>query len=551
MNKSYEEKSKFSNFIVQGGILAFTGVLVRILGLAKRVPQAYIIGDIGNSYYSAAYEAYNIAYTIAAYGIPLSVSKLVSARVSKGEYKNAHKVFRCALSFAFIMGLLASLIVFFFSDDFSELLHEPMSSLPLKVLAPTLFVVCIMAVFRGYFQGLGTMVPTAISQLIEQVILISVSLSAAYFLTGYGEKVGRVLHNENYKYAYGAAGTTLGCFAGALIGMIFLVLLYKAHSKQSKKQIYRDTTDVTETTAEVFKILIFTILPVLVSSFVNNLSNIIDLSIYNYAMVLKGLDDIKSVNWGIYSGKYTVLINVPIAISASMGASSVPTISGLIKQKKFELCSSKINSVVRITMMVAIPCAVGMCVLAPSLMWFLFSSTNETGANLLRIGSVGIVLFSFSTLSNSILQGMSKLIKPITHGLIALALHVTILFCLFKFTDWNIYAVPFSNNFFSLFICIMNLYSISKILGYRQEVKRTFLLPLAGSAVMGTVVFFLDKFLCKNGLSRISILFTIFVGILVYLFVLLLTKAVTKEELSRIPGGLKLYAVLKRIHLMN
>lgn len=548
-NKS--EKSKFNNFIVQGGILAFTGVLVRMLGLAKRIPQAYIIGDIGNSYYSAAYEAYNIAYTIAAYGIPLSVSKLVSARVSKGEYKNANKVFKCALTFAVIMGLTAFLTVLFCADFFSNVLHEPMCSMALKVLSPTLFVVCVMAVFRGYFQGLGSMVPTAVSQLVEQVILIGVGLTSAYFFSDYGEKVGLILHNENYKYAYGAAGTTLGCFAGAFAGMIFLVLLYKAHSRDFKRKVYRDQTDVTETTREVFKILILTILPVLVSSFVNNLSNIIDLSIYNYSMVRKGLDDIKSVNWGIYSGKYTVLVNVPIAISASMGASSVPTISGLVKQKNYEVVSSKISSVLRITMMVSIPCAVGMAVLAPSLMWFLFSTTGETGPMLLRIGAAGIVFFSFSTLTNSILQGMSRLIKPISHGLIALALHVTLLMCLLKFTDMNIYAVPFSNNFFSLFICILNLISISKILGYRQEVKHTFIIPVIGSAVMGVVVYFLDKALCRNGYSRPLILITILVGAFVYFVFLLVTKGISKEDLSKVPGGTRLYGFLHKLHLMN
>lgn len=545
------EKNKFNNFIVQGGILAVTGVLVRMLGLAKRIPQAYIIGDIGNSYYSAAYEVYNIAYTIAAYGIPLSVSKLVSARVSKGEYKNAHKVFKCALTFAVIMGLVAFFTVFFLADYFSRILHEPMCSLALKVLSPTLFVVCVMAVFRGYFQGLGTMVPTAISQLIEQVFLIGVGLSSAYFFKGYGEKVGLILHNEYYKYSYGAAGTTLGCFAGAFAGVIFLILLFRAHYHDFRKKMYRDASDVTENSRQVFRILLLTILPVLVSSFVNNLSNIIDLSIYNYSMVLKGLDDIKSVNWGIYSGKYTVLVNVPIAISASMGASSVPTISGLIKQKDYKTVSSKIGSVLKITMMVSIPCAVGMAVLAPSLMWFLFSTTDSTGPLLLRIGAAGIVFFSFSTLTNSILQGMSKLIKPISHGLIALAFHVTLLMCLLKFTDLNIYAVPLSNNFFSLFICILNVVSISRILGYRQEIKRTFIIPLTGSIVMGAVVYFLDKILCKNGYSRPFILLTILAGALVYFIFLLVAKGISKEDLSKVPGGTKLFGLLCRFHLMN
>lgn len=551
MNKE-NEKSKLNNFIVQGGILALTGVLVRVLGLAKRIPQAYIIGDIGNSYYSAAYEIYNVVYTIAAYGIPLSVSKLVSARVSKGEYKNANKVFNCAMTFAIIMGLVSSLFVFFFSDGLSALLKEPMSSLALKVLSPTLFFVCLLAVFRGYFQGLGSMVPTAISQLIEQIVLIIVSLTGAYLLmNNKGTEVGLIRHNEYYKYAYGAAGSTLGTVAGSLCGLIFLYLLYKAQYKKFKKKIYRDSTDTVETTFFVFRCLLLTIVPVVVSSFVNNISNFMDQFIFSNMCKMKGLDEIRSVNWGIYSGKYSVLINVPIAISAAMGASSVPTIAGLMKRKEYDDLRSKIGSVFKITMMVAIPCAAGFIVLAPSLMWFIFSTTEPIAPTLLRIGAAGVVFFSFSTLSNGILQGMSRMIKPITHGLIALLLHATLLFCLLNFTSLNIYAVALSNNFFSLFICAMNLYSISKELKYRQEVKKTFIAPIISSLIMSGVIFLATLVTYRNGFTRVGVLINIFIGIITYFISMLLLRAVSKDELQRLPGGSRLYRFLNKMHIMR
>ncbi|MCR5311607.1 MAG: polysaccharide biosynthesis protein [Lachnospiraceae bacterium] len=548
--RSGRDRGKFNNFIVQGGILALAGVIVRMLGLFKRVPQAYIIGDVGNAYYAAAYEIYNIVFTISVYGLPISVSKLVSANVSKGQYRNADKIFKCAMGFALVTGLISSVLVFVFSDPLSRILNEPMSYLALRTLAPTLFFVSVMGVIRGYFQGLGTMVPTAISQLIEQVALVSVGLSAAFFMTKQGEKVGLILHNENYKAAYGARGATLGCLAGAVCGLVFLLFLYRAYRKRLNRQIYRDPSHTIDSTPMVFKSLILTIIPVVISSTVNNISNFIDQFIHNRMMIEKGLEAIKSVNWGIYSGKYSVLINVPIAISAAMGASSVPTISGLMKQKDYDSVKNRIERVIRITMMVSIPCAVGMGVLAPSIMYTLFSSANPVAVNLLRIGAVGIVLFSFSTLTNAILQGMSRLIKPIVHGLIALCLHVLILLALFNLTDLNIYAVALSNNFFSLAICIMNIASISLILKYRQEVKRTFLMPAVSALVMGGVIFVLDMLFTKNGYSRILTLANILIGAVVYFILLILTKAVGKDELSAVPGGTRLYALLNRLHLM-
>lgn len=543
--------SKFNNFIVQGGILALAGVIVRMLGLVKRIPLYYIIGDVGNSYYSAAYEIYNIVFTISVYGLPISVSKLVSANVSKGRYRNADKIFKCAISFAIFTGLLSSTLVYIFSDQLSGLLNEPMSYLALKTLAPTLFVVSVMGVIRGYFQGLGTMLPTAISQLIEQIVLVGVSLSMAYVMSKKGEKVGLILQNENYRAAYGARGATMGCLVGAIAGLLFLLLLYYAYRKKLNRQIYRDPSHNIDGSLEVFKALILTIVPVVISCTVNNISNFIDQFLHNRIMIEKGLEAIKSTNWGIYSGRYSVLINVPIAIAAAMGASSVPTLSGLMKREEYELAGDRVERVIRVTMMLAIPCAMGMAVLAPSLMWFLFSSTEKTAVVLLRIGSVGVVLFSFSTLTNSILQGMSRLSKPIIHGVIALVIHVALLVSLLKFTDMNIYAVAFSNNFFSLAICIMNIVSISRILRYSQEMLRTFVLPIVSAGVMGVCIYFLDRVFNANGYSRALTAANIIIGALVYFLGLILTRALGYEELCAVPGGEKLYRLLKKLHLMK
>lgn len=544
------KNSKLNNFIVQGGILAAAGILVRMLGLLKRIPLTYIIGDVGNSYYSAAYEIYNIVLTVSSYGIPLSVSKLVAARVSKGQYKNANKIFRCTLIFAFAVGTLASSLVFLFAESLSGIMNEPMSFMALRVLAPTLLVVAVMGVFRGYFQGTGTMVPTAFSQLIEQIVLIAVSLSAAFLLSKKGEKAGALLKNGNYKNAYGAAGATLGCCVGAIASLVFLILLYKRHSRSMNKKILRDQTTIIESTGAVYKALIFTIVPVVVSSTVNNISNFLDQYIHNKIMVQKGLEAIKSVNWGIYSGKYLVLIGVPIAMSNAMGASSVPTLSGLMRNKAYDEAREKVGSIIRITMMVSIPCAVGMAALAPDIMYTLFSTTNETGPNLLRIGAAGIIFFSLSTLTNGILQGMSKLSKPIIHALISLAIHVTILVALLQFTNWNIYAVAFSNNFFSLTMCILNIYSISKTLKYRQEVLKTFIIPSVCSAIMGGVLLVLNRVFMKGGYSRILTLVEIIIGILIYFITMLLSKGISERELKMLPGGMKLYSILSKLHLM-
>ena len=213
---------KKSNFIVQGGILAAAGILSRIIGIARRFPMEHIIGDVGNGYYSAAYEVYSIMLIISCYSLPLAVSKVVSAKMSKRQYKNANRAFQCAMIFALVAGGLTFLIVEVFGDIIaSKFILEPMSAMALKVLGPALLIVSVMGVFRGYFQGLGTMMPTAISQIIEQIFVLIASIAGAFILYNRGEKVGALLHNENYAPSYGAAGASLGPVIGSLIGLIF------------------------------------------------------------------------------------------------------------------------------------------------------------------------------------------------------------------------------------------------------------------------------------------------------------------------------------------
>lgn len=549
---SNKKTSKLNNnFLIQGSILAIASVFVRMLGLFKRIPLPYIIGDVGNSYYSAAVDIYQLFWTISAYGIPVALSKLVSAKVSKGEYRNAEKIFKCTLKFALLMGTFSTLIVFFFSDSLARVFREPMSYMAVKAIAPSLVMVCVLSVFRGYYQGMGTMVPTAISQVFEQIATVLVGLTAAYFLTKYGNKVGLLLHNENYKYAYGAAGAVMGCVAGSFIAMVFIILLYRSNRRKFKKNVYKDPTNKLDSSLTIYKSIILTIIPVVISSSVTTLSNLLDHYLHNLFMDIKGLSEIKTVNWGVYSGKYMVLVSVVLALSTAMGAATVPTLSGHIKKKEFDIALSKISSVIRLTMLVAIPAAVGLAFMAPSLIYLLFSSTNPVAPNLLRIGGVGIILFSLASLTSYILQGINHLYTPIKHALIALCVHVLLMSGLLYFTDLGIYSVALSNNVFAFIMSALNILSIKRILSYKQELKKTFIFPLCSALLMGIVIFVLDKVLCKNGFSRVKIILTVLVGAFVYFVSILLTKTVGKEEILKFPMGKKIYSLLNKLHLVD
>ena len=189
---SEQRKKNEKNFLVQGSILAIAGVITKLIGAFYRIPLLNIIGTEGNGYYSVAFSIYSVALMLTSYSLPLAVSKLVSARVAVGEYKNAHKIFRGAITFALLAGGFVALLVFFGADFIATtIMHLDMSAYALRVLAPCILIVALLGVLRGFFQGIGSMVPTAISQVIEQIINAVVSIAGAYVLLTAGKAVGK------------------------------------------------------------------------------------------------------------------------------------------------------------------------------------------------------------------------------------------------------------------------------------------------------------------------------------------------------------------------
>lgn len=555
MSKS---KSKGTNFLVQGSILAFASIISRIIGLIYRLPMTDIIGDLGNSYYGSAYEVYSIMLIISSYSLPLAVSKLVSAQMSKGRRRMAYQVLKGAMLFALISGAVFSLLVFFGAGFFSETyLKTPNCIFALRVLAPALLVVAILGVLRGFFQGLGTMIPSAISQIVEQIVNAIVSVWAAYMLFGYGKRIGGVLGDpEHYSAAYGAAGGTLGTNLGSVAGLLFMIFVFCVYMRVFKRQLKRERISAMEPFLETIKMLFITIIPVLLSTTIYNISSFIDNGIYKHIAYAQGYvsDDI-DVWWGVYTGKYKLMINVPISIASAMAASSVPTLTASFGKKDMNAVKRELNSAMRFVMIIAFPCAVGLGVLAKPIFLLLFPSTAQTldlAGTMMYMGAIAVVFYSMSTLSNGLLQGIGRMKAPVINAAIALVLHVIILVVMMLFFRLNIYAVVLSNVLFALIMCILNSISLARYSGYRQEVVRTFIIPAICSAIMGGASFGIYRLLYLiSSNNTISVIIAMIVAVVVYAVTILLLKGVTENELRRFPKGSSLLLLAKKVHLLK
>lgn len=542
---SSEQKN---NILVQGSILAVASIMVRLIGVIYRIPMNNILGEEGNGIYSVAFNIYNTALIISSYSLPLAVSKLVSARTVKREYKNAYRIFRNAMLFAVISGLLAGLIIFFGAEGFEKLYMKPGLARPLRILAPTLFVVAVLGVLRGLFQGKGTMVPTAFSQILEQIINAIVSVAAAYFFMSE--------HSAAFDIAaYGAAGGTLGTLSGAVMALFVLLFVFMLNRPLFKKQMKRDRSGRRESSSLQFAYLIFTIIPVILSQTVYQISTTVDDALFGNIMHQKGFDDVLITSLqGVYNSQYILLVNVPLSIATAMASSAIPSIVASMEMKNYSMVRSKITSAIKFNMVIAFPSAVGLMALAGPIMRLLFPNLvtyRDVAVNLMRYGSFAIIFFAFSTITSAILQGMNYMSLPVIHNLISLVIHTVVMVVLLNFTKLGIYVLVIGNVTFPILVCVLNWIAIKRRLGYRQEIRGTFFIPVIASAIMGAAaygIYELVYIVIKSNL--ICTLIAVFAAIIVYAGLILVLRCFKEEEIYDLPMGRKIAGIAKKLHLI-
>ena len=574
------ENNKKSNFLVQAGILAAAGFISRIIGLLYRSPLTAIIGDLGNGYYQAAYNIYTIILLISSYSIPSAISKVIAQKLGVKEYRNAHRIFRCSVWYVLAVGGVASLFLFFGAGFLVDGAAIPV----LRVFAPTIFLYGLLGVLRGYFQAHRSMVQTSISQILEQIANALVSIGAALFLIHifvpdsvaqigemlgktlsgqpaiYGAAAGAVLAGQDAAYEvnhamYGAIGSALGTGAGVGIGLLFMWSVYALNRGVLLRRADRDRNHEVESYRDISKLIVMVVTPFILSTAAYNLSTSLNSTVYlKLYRAVKGLDEATVyANYGVFSGKAVTICNIPVAFASAMTSAMIPAVAQLMAQENYEGTRLRVGMAVKSTMILAIPCGVGMFVLAKPVTWLLFpqKATIDLAARLLMAMAVSVVFFSLSTLSSSVLQGIGKVNTPIYNALIALAVQTVTLVVLLLYTNLDLYALVIANIVYSGLMCILNQVAVRRAIDYRQEFRHTFLLPFAAAAVMGVVAFLVYHGLYLLSSSTVvSVIPAILIAAAVYFVLLILFRAVTEQELRGLPKGYLLVKVAKKCRLM-
>ena len=543
------DKRKTSDFLKQGGVLAAASILVRMIGLVYRIPMANILGDEGNGIYSAAFEIYNILLIISSYGMPMAVSKMVSAKCAQRCYRDAYHIFRCSMVFSIISGGLAALFVFFGADMLEAKFFSKYHgiAIPLRVLAPTIFIVAVMGVFRGLFQGKKTMMPTAFSQIFEQVVNAFVSVAAAYMLMRSHSASPRIA-------AWGAAGGTLGTCLGALTAFLILFFIYLLYLPVMRKQEKRDRMSVGGSLGMTYRLIFCTVIPIILSQTVYQLSGIVDVTLFNAVMEgKKTAGELVSSLLGIYSTKYKILVSVPIAISTAVASSMVPGLVSSFMRNDMREVKRKVSIAVKFNMLIAFPSAMGLAVLATPIIRLLFPGSDyEVGAIMLMTGSTCVIFYALSTVTSGVLQSIDQMNLPVLHSLISLVIHIALLYGLLEFTNLGAYALVVGNVTYPILVCVLNGRSVRKHLGFKQEVTKTFCIPLLASSVMGIVAYFVYEglFLLTNRIY-LAVIPAIVAAVFIYFVMVLKLGGLGRQELYEFPMGRRMSILADKLKLLK
>ena len=531
------------SFVKGAAILGAAGLIVKFIGAIFRIPLTNIIGADGMANYQVAYPIYAALVVISTAGLPAAISKLVSERVTLGDYRGAHQVFQTAFKLLVIIGVLSTVAMYALSGALANAAQIPSAKLSLIMIAPSLFFVSILSAYRGYFQGLQMMAPTAVTQLIEQAVKLGAGLYFAWLWFPRGE-------------AYGAAGALLGVTLSEVCALAVIILLY-SRKKQRLAHHKKQATGFTMISGRsTMRDLLYTAIPVTIGACLMPIVNFLDTLIVTNTMANIDYSAFNPLtpktSFGVLTGSVNPLINMPAVLSLALCMSLVPAISEARAIKSPALVSARSAMGFKLSILIGLPCAIGMFILAGPIISLLYSKGLEPqelimGTQLLQTLSVGVLFLTLLQSMTGVLQGAGHPGIPLFSLALGAIVKIVISILLIRVPSININGAA---------IGTAACYGIAALLNVGFVFKHTrpsirpisgVLMPVFSAAVMGAAVVALHHAVLPALGSTKAALLCIAAAVIVYVVMLFLTKAIRKEDMEYIPGGARVTRFMTRL----
>lgn len=524
------------SFMQGAVILGIAGIIIKVMGAFFRIPLANLIGDEGMGYYQTAYPIYVLFLTLATAGIPIAISKMVSERIAVDHHYEAYRVFRVSFVLLFSIGICSSAVLFFGAGPIVNALKNPGAKYAMMAIAPALLFVPIMAAYRGYFQGMQDMKPTATSQVVEQFFRVAAGLSLAYLLVRDGKD-------------FAAAGASFGATAGSVTGLLAVAGIYYYKRSALRGDVERTRRVSTETNSEILAKIFMIAVPVTIGAAIMPIMNAIDVGIVMRRLQETGWTEAAAVGlYGQLTGMAGPLINFPQVLTQAIAMSLVPAIAAAYKQKDMTFLNYNVRLGIRTAILIGLPCALGLMTLSEPIMLLLYplqKASAVSAAPCLFVMAFGVIFLSTVQTLTGVLQGLGRPMVPVINLFIGAIVKVILTYTLTGVASINIKGAAIGTVAAYIVASTLNIIAVKRYTGVKFDVMLTFIKPVASALVMSAVVWISYRVLFGFFGNALAAMIAILIGAAVYAFMLFVTKSIKKEELRALPKGGKI------LNLMN
>ncbi len=541
-------KNKKQNFLQGAAILAATVALVKVMGAIYKIPLGNILGDEGFAHFSVAYNIYNLLLSVSTAGLPVALSRMIASANAEGRPVQVKRTFQVALAAFFVLGFTATLVMMLIPKQLAGAMDDIEAAASISALAPSVVLVCLMSAYRGYTQGLSNMIPTSVSQIIEVLCKLIFGLVLAWWLLSSG---------------YGLPNASAGAIAGVSIGSFFAlvyIVIYKRRmdmDKDKEKTAAVLARDIPLSRKTTLTNLVKIAIPVAVGSSILSILTLIDTKlILNRLQEAAGFSyEQAKVYYGVYS-KVQTLFNLPSAFIVPVTISVIPAISALVAVKNHIGAKGVTEASLKLTSLLALPAGVGLAVLSDPIINVLYPGSHSEGPVLLAILGVASFFVCFTLITIAILQAYGYERFPVYTMAIGGIIKIAVTWILVSNPDIGVRGAAFGTLVCYLVISLINIANIYSVIPEKPALGKIFVKPVVATCVMGLSAYLsyhaLQRLFAGIGMSPdgrmpmlIAMCLSILFAVVVYLIMIIVLRAITREDLAFIPKGGKIAKILR------
>ena len=539
--KMQKKTEKEPRIIVGVIILMFSNIIVKVIGVLFKIPLHNLLSDIGMSYFNTAYSIFTTLYLISTAGLPSAISIMVSKARAEGKNREVKRIFYTSLALFFVVGIIGTSIMLFGAGGLADIMGTPDAASAIMAISPTLFLICISSSVRGYFQGHQNMLPTAISEVIESLGKFAI-----------GVLFGSMAVKNGKSLEICAAYAILGVAVGEAAGMLFLLCAKFLHKKDANPDFPESSREVSSP-AKILKNLLIISIPIMLSAVALNLTSTVDMFTIVNVLSRRIPKEAAEEAYGNYTTLAVTLFHLPSALIQPISTSLTPAIAAARAANNEKKTAGTLGTSLKMTVMLSIPCAVGLAILSKPILGLLFSNADsvEKAAPLLTIIAPAVFFSAILTVTSAALQACGFQRKPIISMTCGIAVKATVSTLLMSSEKIGILGAPIGTLAGYFVMATLNFIFVLKYVGVKINILKLGAKPLLASALSSCVTVGVYRLIANANRPNVATVVSVISTAIVYFILLFVLKEFTKNDIMILPKGEKIYSLLCKAKLMK